>query len=595
LRAVIDKTDGDEENKTSAEATQRLPRRADIPEFIYALAEKSPAIEGITDLLVVRRPHDIYKSIYAAKVIYKPRQPGLAACADHYPMRFVAPGGSCSDRLKNDLPANGWVACGQFYTSREVGCPPEPQKPVAPLSTPRPKCTFGAERCKTELPGGPGYLRLPKDQLLLIDPAIASASVERPQLLENTVTAGGQTSVIVGSEIVRPELFATAIDSRALRIQRVEKLFPNVTKMCASGACSPAEENQAIRLPTPSKSPKHHTPCGYQHVRFFAPESRFCPKASFFEQPAPGYALFILWKESEPQSVTFYYHDDDHDGVIRTATMLFGKTDDRFPLSEATTPERAAAAMTAVIVKNDRLITTDHGTTLLDDPAWKPLCAGEKFAGLPRPGRCSGVKIGNRLVATSAHCMRNQRQCDNTSAIFKFSDANDSGEPRVIDAAHVYRCTSIMASRRPATFGERGADWAIFEVGREIDAPSASLAPSDEVRPGVVTTVIGHPMGLPTVITRLGAVQASTSQYFVANSDTFVGNSGSPVFGAHSVENGLPKVLGLLTGGRYDFDDQNQEDGSQCVTAKWCRDSDCLGDDVVYTNDLIAVLENQRP
>jgi hypothetical protein len=96
---------------------------------------------------------------------------------------------------------------------------------------------------------------------------------------------------------------------------------------------------------------------------------------------------------------------------------------------------------------------------------------------------------------------------------------------------------------------------------------------------------------LPSIVTRLGVVQVTASNYFIANSDTFVGNSGSAVFSAQSVEDGVPRVLGLLTGGPRDFVDSS-ENGQQCLKARWCRgEPECLGDDVVYANDLKSALE----
>jgi len=272
-----------------------------------------------------------------------------------------------------------------------------------------------------------------------------------------------------------------------------------------------------------------------------------------------------------------------------------GGSDDRYALSEATEREKAAAQATAMLIKTEYVTAADAGSVKLgDDPSWRPLCAGERFHGLPQPGRCSGVKIGDRLVATSAHCIRNERQCLETSVVFGFYNDSTTADSRTVASESVYQCKSVVASRRPASIGERGADWTIFEVDRDIDAPTATLAGSTDVRPSVVTTVIGHPMGLPAVVTRLGVVQTTASEYFIANSDTFVGNSGSAVFAAQSVEDNAPRVLGLLTGGGYDFED-SVEDGEECVQAKWCNGPECLGDDVVYADGLITALSTYAP
>jgi V8-like Glu-specific endopeptidase len=339
--------------------------------------------------------------------------------------------------------------------------------------------------------------------------------------------------------------------------------------------------------------PYKHVPCEYQYVSFFVPENRYCPREDLGERPAAGAALYISWQAAGDRPPQLFFHREDFDGISRTIMQILGSSDDRYAMSEATPLEKAAARSTAVLIGKAYVEDEGGGTvSLRDDPSWPALCSTERFAGLPRPGRCSGVKIGDRLVATSAHCVRNARQCADTSVVFGYYGEGDTRA--VAKSDDVYQCTSIVASRRPAAIGERGADWTIFEVDRDIDAPSATLADSANVHPSVVTTVIGYPLGLAAIVTRLGVVQTAATEYFIANSDTFIGNSGSAVFAAQSIEDSAPLVLGLLTGGRYDFVD-SREGGAECVQAKWCRDADCLGDDVVYTDDLIRALSAHTP
>lgn len=591
LRALIDEVDG-QENPAEADeesTAAALPHRPDVPEFVYKRIESFPEI---ADIEIVKRPGEYFGGPgYAARIVYTDQRPGYKACGDHYPVRYVALNETCPDIHEGEAPTSGWMSCGAFYAPHTIGCPPEPRTPIAPGSTPKPQCQLGASRCATELPGGPGILRIPKKELLQIKPAISADVVNREAMSARVVPASPQAEAAASAPTTRSA--ARTVDPAALRRQRLEAIAPHI---CQNGDCRiGGAEGEPITLPRPPLTPLRHAPCGYEHVDFFVPENRFCPRADYGERPAPGYALFITWLENDASSIDLYYHYDDHDGVIRVAYMLFGATDDRFLMTGATAFEKAAAAMTAMLVENDRLAVNGGSAALHDDPDWTPLCGGERFAGLPRPGRCSGVKVGDRLVATSAHCMRNDRVCEETSIVFGYFNNDPSADPRAVSPSQIYQCTSIVALRKPEAFGERGADWAIFEVDRTIDAPNATLAPSDNVDPGVVTTVIGHPMGLPTIVTRLGVVQAVTSQYFVSNSDTFVGNSGSAVFAAHSVEDGAPKVIGLLTGGRYDFDEEILENDETCVKEKWCRDADCLGDDVVYTDDLIAILESYAP
>jgi|GEM_PF-5197072 len=570
---------------------------ADVPEPIRDVAAKI----GAASLEVTRRPEDdVIGRRFVVRVEFPPEREGFKACPDHYPTYFVPIDGACPSLVDNAPPAPGWTMChGQFYAPEEIGCPEIPPDPVAPATIPPPRCDFAPERCEIETPGGPVLIRT-----LQIDPnAIAvqraepvagdrtSPALEQAARTPQTAVAADRANA--GVRVALPDgVRLEEIPSPLRRLAQVRDLTPVRARLrCADGRCDWGGGDAPMTLPRPPIAPIRHVPCEYEYASFYVPENRFCPREEAGERPAPGTALFISWSPQTPDAPPhlFYMHAE-FDDIPMTARMIIGDSDDRFLITEATEREREAARSTAMLVKNDRVSPAEDGfVTLRNDPSWRPLCRDERFADLPQPGRCSGVKIGDRLVATSAHCVRNTRQCAETSAVFGYFGDGDTSGVDTVPASNVYQCTAIVASRRPATIGERGADWTIFEVDRDIDAPTASLAGSSEVRPSVVTTVIGHPLGLPSVVTRFGVVQVVASEYFIANSDTFVGNSGSAVFAAQSVEDSEPRVLGLLTGGGYDFV-ETEENGEACVQAKWCRGPECFGDDVIYADDLIEAL-----
>ncbi|HEX6994663.1 MAG TPA: trypsin-like peptidase domain-containing protein [Gammaproteobacteria bacterium] len=591
-------------------------RNRDIPDPIREIAARI----GAASLEVARRPEeDPIGRRFVVRVQFPPEREGFNACPDHYPAYFVPIDGVCPSLDDNAPPAPGWTMChGMFYAPEEIGCPEIPPDPVAPATIPAPRCDFSPERCELETPGGPVPIRsLEIDPAAIAVPRIAEraspivvqraepAAADRtgPALEQAVRTPAPRTPAAADRADAGIRLDPTlalpaggvrleAIPSALRRLTQIRDLTPVRARLrCAGGRCGWGGGDAPITLPRPPVTPIGHVPCEYEYASFFVPENRFCPREEAGERPAPGTALFISWSpERSEEPPNLFYSRSESDGIPMTVRMIIGDSDDRFLITEATDRERAAARSTAMLIKNDLLSPDDEGfVTLRNDPAWRPLCRAERFADLPQPGRCSGVKIGDRLVATSAHCVRNARQCAETSAVFGFfGDGETSGVDRV-PASNVYQCTSIVASRRPATIGERGADWTIFEVDRDIDAPTAALAGSSEVRPSIVTTVIGHPLGLPSIVTRFGVVQVVASEYFIANSDTFVGNSGSAVFAAQSVEDDEPRVLGLLTGGGYDFV-ETEEDGEPCVQAKWCRGPECFGDDVIYADDLIEAL-----
>jgi V8-like Glu-specific endopeptidase len=615
-----------------------------LPASVPIQARQAIAKTGATGIEVIATP-DKFSKQYVARLQFAAERPGYKACANHYPAYYVRAAQSCPSLVNQDPPAAGWVVCyGEFYSPAQVGCPPVPAAPIVPLTIPRPKCPFGLARCTDQAPGGPVLirslqLRAPVAAALAPRAAIAAerpvATVPAPAappaaiaqavrnnrklkaagakaLAPNRGAAGASQAVSgaaaaaaapagpavavalatkVAPRVVVPasETFAATLRA-SLKTRQWMVAKPKLS--CSGENCEWGENGKPIVLPAPRVAPIGHVPCEYEHVSFYVPENRYCPDPAK-NAPPPGVASYVSWTDDNSEPPEVFFHRPDYNGRDLTMLMIMGDTDDRFLITDATARERAAAESTVVLVKRDHISRLNDATVRLQkEPSWQPLCSDEQFASLPRPGRCSGVKIGNRLVATSAHCVRNANQCADTSVVLGFPERNGTAASNEVPSNHVYQCTAIVASRQPATIGERGADWTIFRVDRDIDAPSAQLAGSSDVRPSVVTTVIGHPLGLPSIVTRLGVVQVAATNYFIANSDTFVGNSGSAVFSAQSVEDGAPRVLGLLTGGQYDFVDSS-ENGQQCVKARWCKGGpECLGDDVVYANDMKKALDN---
>ena len=93
-----------------------------------------------------------------------------------------------------------------------------------------------------------------------------------------------------------------------------------------------------------------------------------------------------------------------------------------------------------------------------------------------------------------------------------------------------------------------------------------------KAKSGDEIVVIGHPSGLPTKVAGGASVRNDAGTYFVANLDTYGGNSGSAVFDSASGE-----VAGILVRGETDF----RRVGS-CLQSNVCTDSGCRGEDVTH-------------
>jgi hypothetical protein len=102
---------------------------------------------------------------------------------------------------------------------------------------------------------------------------------------------------------------------------------------------------------------------------------------------------------------------------------------------------------------------------------------------------------------------------------------------------------------------------------------SGSLSNSDSF------SVIGHPLGLPKMITDSSTLRNNSLTYtFLINADTFSGNSGSPV-----INSATNLVEGILIKGGSDFQ-MDIELG--CNRSVHCDSSNCSGEIALRTTEL---------
>jgi V8-like Glu-specific endopeptidase len=90
--------------------------------------------------------------------------------------------------------------------------------------------------------------------------------------------------------------------------------------------------------------------------------------------------------------------------------------------------------------------------------------------------------------------------------------------------------------------------------------------------------VIGHPTGLPTKVSAGANVRSVNDVYFVANLDTFGGNSGSAVFNAETGE-----IEGILVRGERDY---RYNSARGCYVPNTCVNLGCRGEDSTLITNL---------
>jgi subtilisin-like proprotein convertase family protein len=202
------------------------------------------------------------------------------------------------------------------------------------------------------------------------------------------------------------------------------------------------------------------------------------------------------------------------------------------------------------------------------------LCAEEPFKDQPNPGFCSGFLVGPTTFVTAGHCIDSATVCSSTAFVFGFAYDSADDDPTLVQNSDVYFCKRIIAQDYS---GGTQTDYAVIELDRPVEgrAPLAYRR-EGQIAVGAPLTVIGHPSGLPTKIAGGANVRSNDAgPYFVANLDTYGGNSGSAVFNSDTGE-----VEGILVRGENDFINRGS-----CRVSNKCANDACRGEDVTRATE----------
>ncbi len=205
------------------------------------------------------------------------------------------------------------------------------------------------------------------------------------------------------------------------------------------------------------------------------------------------------------------------------------------------------------------------------------VCADERFANQLTAGDCSATLIAPDVVLTAGHCISDST-CAGTRFVFDYY-MTDETTLQTIGSEDVFSCDSILARA-----GGGSLDFAVVKLDREATGRTPATVAKSAAALAVGTPLIvnGYPSGLPIKIDDGGAVRdgrADAMDFFVANLDTFGGNSGSGVFDASGV------LVGILVRGETDYVD----DGG-CLRVNVCPEDGCRGEDATYAFRAIEAL-----
>ena len=264
--------------------------------------------------------------------------------------------------------------------------------------------------------------------------------------------------------------------------------------------------------------------------------------------------------------------------VIAAPPVIYGE-DNRKDVYE--TKDSALVELsksTAAMIPNAKItmasgIATIKGETLQS----RGICAEERFADQMTAGNCSGFLVSENVLVTAGHCIKTEADCAGYKWVFDYKMDAAKQDSMKVEASDVYSCSRIIARSLDNMTKD---DYAVIQLDRKSDRRPLPFRKSGKVAVGSDVVVIGHPSGLPTKIADGAQVRSHSPKYFIANLDTYGGNSGSAVFNHKTGE-----VEGILVRGENDY--VQSERG--CMVSNKCDQNGCRGEDVTYITNIKAL------
>ncbi len=207
------------------------------------------------------------------------------------------------------------------------------------------------------------------------------------------------------------------------------------------------------------------------------------------------------------------------------------------------------------------------------------VCAKERFSHQPTSAMCTGFLVSEKILVTAGHCILDHKDCQGSKWAFDYK-ADHAEQTRIqLPSKNLYACKKILARAYDHALG---ADYAVIELAKKVtDRRPLNIRRSGQIEVGTPLVVIGHPSSLPTKIADGATVRRLEADYFVADLDTFGGNSGSPVINVSTGE-----VEGILVRGE---DDYVVDAELNCKTPKVCEPTACRGEDVQKMSNIPAL------
>lgn len=270
--------------------------------------------------------------------------------------------------------------------------------------------------------------------------------------------------------------------------------------------------------------------------------------------------------------------------------VVYGE-DNRVSPSE--TPWKDLSESVAIKISKNKIIERTDEYTIIESMTLAeehfqndtPLCEDVRFKDSRVIGDCTAFYVGERKMVTAGHCVMADFLCKANLWGLNYND-----EMRVNSEGHIYfpndrllECKKLIVTK-----STRDLDFAIFEVDKTpLYAAPFEISYRKKVKETDEMFIMGYPEGLPIKIVEHTQLVSKVSEKgkFQINSDSFVGNSGSPVFDQSSGE-----VIGLMIGGESDYEFDKDRG---CYKVRVC-DETCQGETVLKIDHLMNYLLPSR-
>lgn len=240
--------------------------------------------------------------------------------------------------------------------------------------------------------------------------------------------------------------------------------------------------------------------------------------------------------------------------------------------------KRFAASVAALFSSSDITSNGDKTSTLKTETlaVAQGVCPLETFSSQPVGAFCTGFLVAPDVIATAGHCV-NAGNVTTVRFVFGFRMENATTAVVRINDADIYSGAALLGRVEQSA----GPDWALVRMDRPAkDRPVLAIRKTGQIAAGAAVSVMGHPSGLPVKYAAGSVVRDnSPAAFFVANLDTYGGNSGSPVFDDNFV------VEGILVRGETDY-----VSTGTCFVSKVCPSTGCRGEDCTRITEINAVL-----